>query len=162
MDEDCKDSGELTVYRLVFTVRLIQIINFFVMATIRRFEDLEIWQLARELAKNIFKITEQSGFLHEFKLKEQVKGSSGSIMDNIAEGFGRGSRLEFVQFLSIAKGSADELKSQLHRVSDYNLITEEVFKTHYEQADIVGAKIYSFMDYLNKTEHKGIKFKDRK
>ena len=132
------------------------------MATIRRFEDLEIWQLARALAKNVFKITQEPGFLHEFKLKEQVKGSSGSIMDNIAEGFGRGSRLEFVQFLSIAKGSADELKSQLYRISDYNLITEEVFKTHYGQADIVSAKIYSFIDYLNKTEHKGIKFKDRK
>jgi len=100
---------------LEFTVGFIQIINFFVVATIRRFEDLEIWQLARDLAKNVLKITQQQNFFHEFKLKEQVKGSSGSIMDNIAEGLGRGSRLEFVQFLSIAKGSADELKSQLYR-----------------------------------------------
>ncbi len=132
------------------------------MATIKRFEDLEIWQIARELAKGIYNITQQPNFLHEFKLKEQVKGSSGSIMDNIAEGFGRGSRLEFVQFLSIAKGSADELKSQLYRMCDCNLITDETFKIQYEQADILGAKIFSFMEYLNKTEHKGIKFKDRK
>ena len=132
------------------------------MATIKRFEDLEVWQMARALAKDIYQITQQQNFLHEFRLKEQVKSSSGSVMDNIAEGFGRGSRLEFVQFLSIAKGSADELKSQLYRMHDYNLITEFGFKIHYEQADILGAKIFSFMDYLNKTEHKGIKFKDRK
>ena len=132
------------------------------MATIKRFEDLEVWQMARALAKDIYQITQQQNFLHEFRLKEQVKSSSGSVMDNIAEGFGRGSRLEFVQFLSIAKGSADELKSQLYRMHDYNLITEVGFKIHYEQADILGAKIFSFMDYLNKTEHKGIKFKDRK
>ena len=118
--------------------------------------------MARALAKDIYQITQQQNFLHEFRLKEQVKSSSGSVMDNIAEGFGRGSRLEFVQFLSIAKGSADELKSQLYRMHDYNLITEVGFKIHYEQADILGAKIFSFMDYLNKTEHKGIKFKDRK
>ena len=131
------------------------------MATIKRFEDLEVWQMARALAKDIYQITQQQNFLHEFRLKEQVKSSSGSVMDNIAEGFGRGSRLEFVQFLSIAKGSADELKSQLYRMHDYNLITEVGFKIHYEQADILGAKIFSFMDYLNKTKHKGIKFKDR-
>ena len=132
------------------------------MATINRFEDLEVWQMARELAKEIYKLTQQPNFIHEFKLKEQVKGSSGSIMDNIAEGFGRGSRLEFVQFLSVAKGSADELKSQLYRMSDCNLITEEIFKVNYEKAYILGAKIFAFMEYLNKTEHKGIKFKDRK
>ncbi len=131
------------------------------MATIKRFEDLESWQLARQLAKAIKQLTMQDNFTHEFKLKEQIKSSSGSVMDNIAEGFGRGSRLEFVQFLSIAKGSADEVKSQLYRVLDYQLISEEVFNNYYQHADVIGAKIYSFMEYLNKTEHKGTKFKDR-
>jgi four helix bundle protein len=84
------------------------------------------------------------------------------VTDNIAEGFGRGSRLEFVQFLSIARGSADEVKSQLYRMFDCNLISEEVFKSNYNQADILGAKIFSFMEYLNKTEHKGVKFRDSK
>ena len=66
-----------------------------------------------------------------------------------------------MQFLSIAKGSSDEVKSQLYRVLDYQLISEEVFNNYYQQADVIGAKIYSFMEYLNKTEHKGTKFKDR-
>ena len=131
------------------------------MATIKRFEDLECWQLARQLASDIYKITLQENFAHEYKLKDQIKGSSGSVIDNIAEGFGRGSRLEFVQFLSVAKGSADEVKSQLYRSLDCKLISEEVFKDHYDKADIVGAKIFTFMNYLNKTEHKGTKFKNR-
>ena len=83
------------------------------MATIKRFEDLESWQLARQLAKAIKQLTLQDNFTHEYKLKEQIKSSGGSVTDNIAEGFGRGSRLEFVQFPSIVKGSADEVKSQL-------------------------------------------------
>lgn len=82
-------------------------------------------------------------------------------MDNITEGFGRGSRLEFVPFLSIAKSSADEVKSQLYRVLDYQLISQETFNDYYQQTDMIGAKIYSFMEYLNKTEYKGTKFKDR-
>lgn len=95
------------------------------MATVKRFEDLDIWQLARTLAKDIRSLTLQQNFQHEFKLKEQIKGSSGSIMDNIAEGFGRGSRFEFVQFLSFSKGSADELKSQLYRMYDSDLIKKK-------------------------------------
>ena len=131
------------------------------MATIQRFEDLESWQLARQLAKSIYEITLQENFAKEFKLKDQMKGSSGSVMDNIAEGFGRGSRLEFVQFLSIAKGSVDEVKSQLYRALDYHLIAEEIFKVNFELADSIGAKIYSFIEYLNKPSQKGTKFKDR-
>ena len=88
------------------------------MATIKRFEDLESLQLARLLANDIHKITLQDNFAYEFKLKHP-KGSSGSIVDNIAKSFGRGSRLEFVQSLSIAKGSADEVKFQLYSVLDY-------------------------------------------
>lgn len=82
-------------------------------------------------------------------------------MDNIAEGFGRGSRLEFVQFLSIAKGSIDEVKSQRYRVLDCHLIAEEIFKVNFELAYTIDAKIYSFIEYLNKNSHKSTKFKDR-
>lgn len=77
MDEDCEDTGELTVYCLTFTVRFIRVIDSVVMATIKKFDDLEIWQLARALAKGTLRITEQQNFIHEFKLKEQVKGSRG-------------------------------------------------------------------------------------
>lgn len=78
------------------------------MATIRRFEDLEIWQEARRLAKVIYKLTNETEFKADFKFKEQIKSSSGSIMDNIAEGFERDGNLEFRQFLAVAKGSAYE------------------------------------------------------
>jgi four helix bundle protein len=132
------------------------------MATIKKFEDLEIWIMARELAKEVYELIQVDGFKNEYKLKEQIKSSSGSVMDNIAEGFGRGSRLEFVQFLSVAKGSLDECKSQLYRIFDYKLIDEKTFDNYYHKADILGAKIFVFMEYLNKTDVKGTKFKYRK
>ena len=131
------------------------------MATMKRFEDLDVWKLAREIAQNIYMITKQENFTHEYKLKEQVKSSSGSVMHNIAEGFGRGGRAEFIQFLSISKGSIEELKSQLYRILDYKLIAQNQFDNLYLKADNLSAKIYSFMDYLNKSQQKGLKFKDR-
>jgi len=81
------------------------------MATIKRFEDLEIWQLSRRLENKIFEETGKGKLSRDFKLKDQMHASVGSIMDNIAEGFGRASRLEFVQFLSISNGSGNELQS---------------------------------------------------
>lgn len=92
------------------------------MATIRKFEDLDVWQLARQLSKEIKLLTDLDAFSKEFKLKDQMKRSSGSNMDDIAEGFDRNSRLEFINFLSIAKGSCGELKSQLYRCLDYNIL----------------------------------------
>jgi four helix bundle protein len=131
------------------------------MATIRKFEDLDIWQLARQLSKEIKLLTDTEIFSKEFKLKDQMKRSSGSIMDNIAEGFDRDSRLEFVNFLSIAKGSCGELKSQLYRCLDYKLTKEENFNLLYKQTEEISAKIAGFIIYLNKSLIKGNKFKDR-
>jgi len=74
------------------------------MATVTTIEDLEIWRLAREYTIEINRLVNTDSFKYEFGLKQQIKNASGSIMDNIAEGFGRGSRKEFVNFLSIAKG----------------------------------------------------------
>ncbi len=81
------------------------------MATIQQLEDIEVWQLARLYAKEIRELTEAEQYKFEFGLKNQIKNSSGWIMDNIAEGFGRGGKNEFVAFLSFAKGSAEENKS---------------------------------------------------
>jgi len=131
------------------------------MSTIQKFEDLEIWQLARVLAKEIFLLTQNGKLSKDFSLKDQMNRSSGSIMDNIAEGFGRGSRLEFIQFLSISTGSADELKSQLYRCFDKEYISKDIFDTLYEKTNAIYKKINGFIKYLNTTLVKGTKFKER-
>jgi four helix bundle protein len=117
--------------------------------------------MARKFADSIYQLTLQEKFSKEYKFKDQIKGSSGSVMDNIGEGFGRESRLEFVNFLGIAKGSLYESQSQLYRAFDYKLISKEVMELHYKEAEIIAAKIASFMNYLNKTIIKVKKFKDR-
>jgi four helix bundle protein len=131
------------------------------MATVNRFEDLEVWQMSRKYAGSIQQLTLQEKFAKEYKFKDQIKDSSGSVMDNIAEGFGRESRLEFINFLGIAKGSLYESQSQLYRAFDYGLISKEVLDLNYKEAEIIAAKIAAFMIYLNKSIIKGKKFKDR-
>ena len=129
------------------------------MATIQRFEDLEIWQEARRLFNQIKDIVIETELKLDFKLKDQIKGSSGSVMDNIAEGFERDGNLEFKQFLSIAKGSAGETRSQLYRVFDLGYITEEKLKIFVNDYEQLSKRISSFIAYLNKKDFKGNKFK---
>ena len=90
------------------------------MATVKKFEDLEIWQEARRLSTAIIAISNETNLKSDFRLRSQIKASSGSVMDNIAEGFERNGNLEFRQFLSIAKGSAGESRFQLYRIFDDN------------------------------------------
>ncbi|WP_311195798.1 four helix bundle protein [Antarcticibacterium sp. 1MA-6-2] len=111
------------------------------MATIRRFEDLEIWQEARKLSNEIIKLSKNSELKNDFKLREQIKGSSGSIMDNIAEGFERDGNLEFRQFLSIAKGSAGETRSQLYRLYDSEYIDKETLERIKNDYEALSRKI---------------------
>ncbi|MDQ3190399.1 MAG: four helix bundle protein [Bacteroidota bacterium] len=127
--------------------------------TIKKFEDLEIWQIARTLSQQIFKFTRHDNFSKDFALKDQIKRSAGSTMDNIAEGFGRGGNREFIQFLAIANGSACEVKSQLYRALDNNYIKKEEFESAYEEANKLSNKIGSFIQYLNKTPIRGEKFR---
>ena len=88
------------------------------MATVHKFEELEIWQLAREIYQKISALSEKMRKNHEYRFAEQIKAAAGSVMDNIAEGFERNSRLEFLNSLSISKGECGELKSQLYRALD--------------------------------------------
>ncbi|MFC4740335.1 four helix bundle protein [Flavobacterium ponti] len=129
------------------------------MATINRFEDLDIWQEARRLAKEIHILSKETDLKTEFKLKNQIKVSSGSVMDNIAEGFERDGNLEFRQFLSIAKGSAGESRSQIYRLYDYEIIDEEKCNQLKNDYLNLSVKIKNFITYLNKQDFKGNKFK---
>ncbi len=129
------------------------------MGTIRKFEDLEIWQEARKLSNTIIIISRNSELKTDFKLKEQIKASSGSVMDNIAEGFERDGNLEFRQFLSIAKGSAGEARSQLYRVYDSEYIDKETLERLTIEYETLSKKIANFISYLNKKNFQGLKYK---
>ena len=129
------------------------------MATIKKFEDLEIWQEARRLSNEIKEIVLNSELKNDFKLRDQIKGSSGSVMDNIAEGFERDGNIEFRQFLSVAKGLAGESRSQLYRVFDYGYITEEKLEKLVNEYEQLSKRIANFITYLNKQDFKGNKFK---
>jgi four helix bundle protein len=128
------------------------------MATINRFEDLEIWQEARRLAKAIHKIAVETELKTDFRFKAQITSSSGSVMDNIAEGFERDGNLEFRQFLAVAKGSAGEVRSQLYRAFDYGYINETEFEKLKNDYEKLSGKIKNFISYLNKKDFKGNKF----
>jgi four helix bundle protein len=129
------------------------------MATVNNFEDLEIWNLAREICKDIYKIINYPEFSKDFGLVRQINDSSGSIMDNIAEGFEREGNKEFGQFLSISKGSCGECRSQLIRSFDRQYISEEEFKTIYTKLADESIKIKNFMNYLRNSNMKGNKYK---
>jgi four helix bundle protein len=88
------------------------------MAEIKKFEELECWKKARVLCDQVFQLCTQTSLRTEFAFKDQILRSSGSVMDNIAEGFERGGNKEFIQFLLIAKASCAEVKSQLYRSMD--------------------------------------------
>lgn len=129
------------------------------MATLTKFEDLGIWQEARQLSREIYELTNRAPFANDFSLKDQIRRSSGSLMDNIAEGFDRGGNKEFIQFLGIAKGSAGELRSQLYRALDQHYISQEEFDASSQRSNKISASILGLINYLRTSEMKGIKFK---
>ncbi len=128
------------------------------MATVQRFEDLKVWQQARAVAKHIYVLTKTTSLSSDYELRNQISRSSGSVMDNIAEGFGRGSRTEFIQFLGYSLGSNDEVKSQLYRSLDRNHLDQYQFNELYQQVDVVTKMIIAFINYLKRTEHRGLKY----
>jgi four helix bundle protein len=112
---------------------------------VNKFEDLEVWKLARELAQDIYKYTAVGEFSKDYGLKDQMRRAAISIMSNIAEGFERNGNREFKRFLVIAKGSAGELKSQSYIAHDINYLSHEQFSVLYEAIDKVGRKIGSLI-----------------
>lgn len=132
------------------------------MATITVFEDITAWQKARKLSHEIYEATQHGTFARDFALRDQINRSTGSIMDNIAEGFERGSQFEFVQMLSYSKGSAGETRSQLYRALDRRHIDSESFERWKLDTVDIGKLVAGFMTYLNQTEIRGEKFKGRR
>jgi len=130
------------------------------MATIKRFEDIEAWKVAREMCNKLGTIIDSGAFKNSYRLIAQIESSSGSIMDNIAEGFERGTRAEFIQFLGYSKGSCGEFRSQLHRTLDRKYITQEQFDEFYVMAVRISAMIQKLIEYLQKTNVKGTRKKE--
>jgi len=125
---------------------------------IARFEDLEIWKEARELSKLIKSFTKKSEFSRDYKLSSQINSSSGSVMDNVAEGFDRDGNKEFIQFLSIARGSNAETRSQGYRAFDYEYISKEELEEILERTERLRSKINSLIIYLRNSDKMGNKF----
>lgn len=128
------------------------------MASIEKFEDIEAWQKARGLTREIYRVTNQGAFAKDFGLRDQIRRASVSIMSNIAEGFGRGGNREFIQFLSMAKGSVSEVQDQLYVAVDAGYLTKDQFQQLYNLSESTGNLIGGFIRYLTKSADKGVKF----
>ena len=126
---------------------------------IERFEDLEIWQESRELCKKVSDITRNGEFSKDFKFRDQIRDSSGSTMDCIAEGFERDGVREFIQLLSTAKGSCGETRSQSYRAYDNGYISQEQLDDMIERTVRLSKKIATFMKYLKNSGFRGTKFR---
>lgn len=135
--------------------RFLEIGSALFMATIKRFEEIDAWKIGRVLCSKIGLVIEEGNFKKSYRLIDQIEGSSGSIMDNIAEGFERGTRAEFIQFLGYAKVSCGELRSQLYRAVDRKYLTKDQFDELYVLAVRISAMIQKLIAYLQKTEVKG-------
>jgi four helix bundle protein len=118
------------------------------MATAKQFEDLHVWQEARGLVNEVYKVTKQGAFRRDFSLRDQITRAAVSSMSNIAEGFERGSRREFIQFLNVAKGSTGEVRSQLYVALDQQYIDQKMFEKLRDSALAVSRRLAKFIRYL--------------
>ena len=118
---------------------------------IERFEDIEAWQEARELSRRIHQVTLGGSFARDFALRDQINRSSGSVMDNIAEGFDGGSHAEFARFLGYAQRSCSEVQSQLYRALDRGHVEPAAFEEFYTAAARIASKLGAFIKYLKKS-----------
>ena len=118
------------------------------MATIERFEDIQAWQIARELTRQVYAATRKEPFARDYGLRDEVTRAAGSIMHNIAEGFDAETNAEFVRFLGYAKRSCTEVQSELYVAQDQAYFDHTTFKILYDMAAEARAAIRGFMNYL--------------
>ena len=128
------------------------------MSKIDRFEDLEAWKIARELTKEVYRASKRDLFIRDYGLRDQICRAAVSIMSNIAEGFERVGNKEFVNFLSIAKGSSGEVRSQLYVAPDQNYISASEFNLIFAKATENSRVISGLINYLKQSEMRGKKF----
>jgi four helix bundle protein len=121
---------------------------------VKYFEDLEIWKEAIKLAKEVYYLTKKEKLCKDYSLCDQIKRSVVSISANIAEGFDRGSNLEFARFLKIAKGSASETRSHLYVALEIEYISEEDFNSINERLKILNRQIGKLVEYLKQSHKK--------
>ena len=129
------------------------------MARLERFEDIDAWKKARALAKATYKITATGEFARDFGLRDQLRRAAISVVSNIAEGFERGGDKEFLQFLSLAKGSCGEVRAQLYVALDQAYINDAQFQELSEKAVEVSRLIAGLMKYLSASDLRGSKYK---
>ncbi len=118
------------------------------MAQINRFEDLEVWKLAMVLCTDIYSLTNQDAFSKDYGLKDQIRRSAISVPSNIAEGFERDSKNQFLYFLVIAKGSCGELRTQLNIASNLKYLDDEKYKNLTNECISVSKQLAGFINYL--------------
>jgi four helix bundle protein len=118
------------------------------MASVKKFEDLEIWQLARELVKDVYKLTQKGGFSKDYGLKDQIRRSSVSVMNNISEGFESRTTKRFINYLGHAKGSCGETRSISYIALDCKYITESEFQMLFDRCTTISKKTQRLISYL--------------
>ena len=128
------------------------------MGTIKSFEELEIWQDARRLTKNMLPLLKILKINHECGLRDQLSRSSSSVMNNIAEGFSRGGNKEFAKYLWISRASASEVRSQLYQIINMQLWYEDALKMMNKEYSILVARITRLIQVLEKSDHRGWRY----
>jgi len=118
------------------------------MTTAKRFEELEVWQRAKDLTNLIYKYSADGAFARDFGLRDQIRRASVSIMSNIAEGFESQTQALFIKYLGSAKGSAGELRAQLYIAQDQKYLSEEQFSEMFSLAEICSKQLARFIQYL--------------
>lgn len=128
------------------------------MAAIQKFEDIAVFQKARELCKEVYAITREGEFKSDYRFVQQIRAAAGSIMDNIAEGYERDGNAEFINFLYIAKGSAGEVRSQVMRAHDVGFIDDDKFNDLYGRCKNISIGIANFIKGIRAQDIKGQKY----
>ena len=118
------------------------------MATIERFEDLDVWKNARKLTNRVYEHTRQEPFSKDFGLRDQIQRASASIMSNIAEGFESRTQSIFVDYLGRARGSAGEVRAQLYVALDQGYLSEPEFETTHQLVETTSRQLFRLVEYL--------------